>query len=786
MTRLLVFGLCPLPTENTSKNFGPGIRAWQFIKPLLETGTEITLIAQRIPFIYPEDTPDEVIHRDDCFTYYNFSEKQFLDIRRIQEIHDRFQPDAILAATIFASSPLKNLNTECPVWIDLFGHVMAEAQAKVFRYNDNSFIDHFLKHEIQALKTGDIFSTVSKAQGFATVGELGLLKRLTAETTGYEFCHTIPCAMDPELYTHDRKMVRGTPIPEDDFIILWSGGYNTWTDIETLFDGLEYAMARNDSIWFVSTGGQIDGHDEITYPAFLEKIRQSRFRDRFIMQGWINREDVHNYYFEANIGINIDRFMYEGMFGSKNRVLDWLRAGLPSLIGELCELSYELPKQGLAYSYPLGDAQKLGETILSLAATPKEVAETGRKAQAYGLNNLTFHKTTESFRNWLDSPLHAPDSKSSKCSDPPALRSHQQLFDESLYLKSLETDVASKKAHIVELERYIRHLEDHIRDNPSSAGVLDTDDTQRPSMTPRALILPETPLISVVVVVWNGVKYIDECLQSVITQEGHRYEIIVIDNCSQDGSAAHICDNYPDITLIRNSENLGFTRGVNQGIEIATGDIVYLLNQDAILQPDHFTEIIQGLNDHETGIAGCKILYPESTTLQHAGGILHDNGLTDHYGAGEDDTGQFDEDRDVAYVTGAAFAIKRSLIDEIGVFDPRYSPAYFEELDYCLRTTRAGYRIRYLHKAVAFHHESTSTGKFSQRFYYLYHRNRLKFILKHYSARYMLGTFRRFELNWMKQHMPREQVLPLIKAYLRVCHRFIWVVIRSLKNGIKK
>ncbi len=177
-----------------------------------------------------------------------------------------------------------------------------------------------------------------------------------------------------------------------------------------------------------------------------------------------------------------------------------------------------------------------------------------------------------------------------------------------------------------------------------------------------------------------------------------------------------------------------------------------------------------------SAVAGCKIFNPDGRTLQHAGGILHENGLTDHYGAGQADIGQFDEDRDVDYVTGAAFAFKRALVDEIGLFDPRFFPAYFEELDFCIRAARAGYRIRYCHRAEAIHHESTSTGKFSQRFYYLYHRNRLKWILKHFTLRYFLGRFRRAEWKWIRHHSPKEQWLPLIRAYCGVSHRIIWAL----------
>ncbi|HPQ41818.1 MAG TPA: glycosyltransferase, partial [bacterium] len=489
MTRILVFALCPLPFENTQKNFGPGIRAWQFVKPLLDRGDSVMMIANRIPFIYPPDTPPEVKTVVDGFTMYNMNDRMFRDSRRIQDIHDRFQPEAILAATIFSTPPLADLRFSCPVWIDLFGHVMAEAQAKAYRYRDNSFLEHLRCHEMQAIEIGDVFSTVSRAQEFATIGELGFINRLNSETTGYRFCRTIPCAMDPVLYSHDRTVFRGIDVPDTAFVVLWSGGYNTWTDTDTLFEGLTYAMAENPDIWFVSTGGQIDGHDELTYPAFVEKAQKSQFRDRFIFRGWIPKADVHNYYFESNVGVNIDRYMYEGMLGSKNRVLDWMRAGLPSLIGELCELSYELPALGLAYSYPLHDPTALGRKILELAADPTAVSETGQQARDYGLKHLSFHETTRIFRDWVDHPEPAPDRIDGRGEVETCESGHSVDGD---YIQSLLSQIDRKNRHIDQLERYVRHLEKEIVTR-SDGAALPADPAQRPALKGLPLPLPPEP-----------------------------------------------------------------------------------------------------------------------------------------------------------------------------------------------------------------------------------------------------------------------------------------------------
>ena len=100
MAKILVLGLCPLPFENTKKNFGPGIRAWQFIQPLLQSRHSVLLIANRIPFIYPEGTLPEIKTCVDSLTYINVADKVFQNQQRIQDLHDSFQPDVILAVTI--------------------------------------------------------------------------------------------------------------------------------------------------------------------------------------------------------------------------------------------------------------------------------------------------------------------------------------------------------------------------------------------------------------------------------------------------------------------------------------------------------------------------------------------------------------------------------------------------------------------------------------------------------------------------------------------------------------
>ncbi|MFN8176372.1 MAG: glycosyltransferase, partial [bacterium] len=157
---------------------------------------------------------------------------------------------------------------------------------------------------------------------------------------------------------------------------------------------------------------------------------------------------------------------------------------------------------------------------------------------------------------------------------------------------------------------------------------------------------------------------------------------------------------------------------------------------------------------------------PGWRVIQHAGGTLRENALTDHIGRGEEDQGQHDAPRDCPYVTGAAFAMRRKVLEEVGLLDERYLPAYFEETDLCFRVRRRGYRVVYEPGARLVHHEGTASGGTqSERFLYNYHKNRLRFVLRQYSPRAFLRRFVPAEIAWMRAFMPPEQKKPLARAY---------------------
>lgn len=240
------------------------------------------------------------------------------------------------------------------------------------------------------------------------------------------------------------------------------------------------------------------------------------------------------------------------------------------------------------------------------------------------------------------------------------------------------------------------------------------------------------PGISIIIVTYNSADWIDTCLEALQQQvTTTAYEIIVVDNASRDETVTRIRAGYPAVRLLVEPENWGFAGGVNRGIAAAHGELLVLLNPDALPHANWLEQITAPLNDERVGVVGSKILGP-AERIQSVGTVLDTPVmLTAHRGDGENDHGQYDVPTDVHAVHGVAMAFTRRLWEQIGAFDAGYYPAYWEEVDFCERVRRAGYRVMVAPQSVVQHlEEASATGKYSAPFYFYYHRNRLRYATK--------------------------------------------------------
>ena len=168
--------------------------------------------------------------------------------------------------------------------------MMAEKQGQAARTKcDDHLVEAWRKESLVA-RRADKLSTVSRPQLHALLGEMASIGRLNRFTFHYHFAHHIPEACHPAfLVPIDPKanpVLRGPVVPPDAFVILWSGGYNYWTDPKFLFDFIEGAMAADSRIHYVSTGGAIEGYNNETYNEFVKHVETSTHRDRYHLLGW--------------------------------------------------------------------------------------------------------------------------------------------------------------------------------------------------------------------------------------------------------------------------------------------------------------------------------------------------------------------------------------------------------------------------------------------------------------------------------------------------------------------
>ena len=217
------------------------------------------------------------------------------------------------------------------------------------------------------------------------------------------------------------------------------------------------------------------------------------------------------------------------------------------------------------------------------------------------------------------------------------------------------------------------------------------------------------PLVSVVIVNYNGRGVVDPCVDSVLreTAEG-TFEIIVVDNASTDGSMQIVSERFPGVRQICNTVNVGFAAANNQGIGIARGSFVLLLNPDTVIHDRAIDRVAAFLEQHPAaGVAGCRLRYPDGRIQVSVGAfpsvrevflaatflylLLPRNSVITGKGSFVFDP---DREQEVDWICGAFLMIRKTLIDRIGLLDSRFF-MYTEEVDFCRRAKESGAGVWY-------------------------------------------------------------------------------------------
>jgi len=221
------------------------------------------------------------------------------------------------------------------------------------------------------------------------------------------------------------------------------------------------------------------------------------------------------------------------------------------------------------------------------------------------------------------------------------------------------------------------------------------------------------PLISVVIVTWNGRQYLEACLTAVGAQVGVRIETILVDNASSDGTVAYVGERFPSVRVVSLSENRGFAGGNNAGVREARGEFVALLNNDTVPESTWLQTLFSGV-DEGAGFAlvTSRVVYMHDPRVIDSAGdsmLAAGGAFKRHHGASVDVAR---ESTEVFGVCGAACLMPKRVFDELGGFDEDFFVSH-EDVDLSYRARLLGYRCRYVADAVVRHHGSPTIGRAS-------------------------------------------------------------------------
>jgi len=232
------------------------------------------------------------------------------------------------------------------------------------------------------------------------------------------------------------------------------------------------------------------------------------------------------------------------------------------------------------------------------------------------------------------------------------------------------------------------------------------------------------PKVTIIIVTWNSIKYLPDCLKSIFEQTFRDFSVIIIDNGSIDDTVNYIKKNYPQIFIKENQENIGFAKANNQGISLANSEYALLCNQDIILEKDFLEKALQTIkSDQKIASVGGKLLKIQDLPVSKKPDIIDSCGIKaskSHYfkeiGANKKDQGQYNKLNEVFGISGALVLFKKQALEQIKFQEEYFDENYFsykEDIDLAWRLRLAGYKSICNPNAVAYHVRSISklTGR---------------------------------------------------------------------------
>lgn len=396
MSRIFLIGTGPLPSPGQRGTGFPTLRTHQFLTALLGAGHDVrwaSLVtrAQDDGFAPQGQVCEAHLegHGYERVTVRADEPGRFLMLRDLRHEH---RPDAVVTAGPFLPMGAgARATAEEPLWIDVPGDPMAEAQSRAARDGNDVAVQRYREMYGWALGRGDRFSVISAPQRHSLIGALGVSGRLVGGALGEELVVRIAAALPQPLATaapssppSDATCAALAAIPPGAPLLLSIGGFNTWLDDETMADAILRVMATHPDLHFVATGGSLTGHDEGTWPRFRDRLLRDAPAGRHALLGWVPDADLPSLLARADVLFFLDRMAYEPELGGRTRVLDALRFGLGIVGTAGSEMVRELRGHPGFFEVDRPRATTSVDQRSALATTQLEHALTTRRRYDYG------------------------------------------------------------------------------------------------------------------------------------------------------------------------------------------------------------------------------------------------------------------------------------------------------------------------------------------------------------------------------------------------------------------
>ncbi len=385
--KVLLLGVGPLPAERPERLGFPQLRTRQLWTALRDAGHEVR-----------HADPGDATELDP-----------------VRALRRQWSPDAVVTAGPFAPMAAgPRVAGDVPLWIDVPGDPMSEAQLRAYRAGDDGPLRTYHQVLVEALARGDRFGAVSQPQRAALLGALGLAGRLRGIDLGRDPVDVVPISLDGvAAETGDDGPPPGlSDLPADAFVVLLAGGFNTWLDVDTLWSGVAAAMDRDARVRLLVVGGGIPGHEEQRYLRFLRAVRISPHAARVHALGWVPTGALAAVFRAAHLLLSIDLACHEAELGSRTRLLDALERGVPCAATVCCELTYQLSAVREFHPLAIGDAEGLTALLLRLARNHRRGRPAIRPARgttrwSEAREAHTLAATTAPLLRWLERPVRA-------------------------------------------------------------------------------------------------------------------------------------------------------------------------------------------------------------------------------------------------------------------------------------------------------------------------------------------------------------------------------------------